>query len=112
MTTDNPPAIYASPAPSATSLENILAAEQVLDAVWTNGWLHSDSPAHYTPHTEADPLARPTAHCLACMLAEAGALQFGIRLIPASSLKNLALGFAVAGEGANLARNLSLTVKL
>ena len=104
MTTDTPPAIYASPAP--TALENALAVEMVVDDLWTNAWLHSDTCAHCTPHTEQDPLARPIARCLACMLAETGALQFGLRLIPASRAKDFALGFAVAGEGANMARNL------
>jgi hypothetical protein len=107
MTTDNPPAICASPAP--TALENALGAEMVLDALWTNAWLHSTGG---TPHTEQDPLARPIARCLACMLAEAGAVQFGLRLIPASPLKNVALGFAVAGEGLNVARNLRLSFRL
>lgn len=107
MTTDTPPAIYASPAP--TALENALAVEMVVDDLWTNAWLHSTGGA---PHTEQDPLARPIARCLACMLAETGALQFGLRLIPASRAKDFALGFAVAGEGANVARNLSLTVRL
>lgn len=108
MTADTPPAIVAQD----TRLENALLVEMVVDDVWTNAWLHSDTCAHCTPHTEQDPLARPIARCLACMLAETGALQFGLRLIPASRVKNLVLGIAVAGEGANIARNLTLSVKL
>lgn len=105
MTADTPPAIFAQD----TRLENALLVEMVVDDVWTNAWIHSTGG---TTHIENDPLARPTARSLALMLAETGALQFGLRLIPASRVKNLVLGIAVAGEGANIARNLTLSVKL
>jgi len=112
VTTDSPPAIVA-PAPARDlALENALLVEMVVDSLWTNRWIHSSVPAGWTPTKENDPLARPTAHSLAAMLAEAGAVQFGVRLIPAGRLKTLGLGLVVAGEGANVVRNLTLSAKL
>jgi hypothetical protein len=106
MTTQQPPAIYASPAPSQPiALENELLALTFIDAAETQiilahgGW-------------ENDPVMKPFTRSPWTHFAAYAALNAGIRLIPPSKAKLWGLRVFVGVEAWTVGANARLLVNI